>query len=221
MNEKIAWYIPGPRPLALKLMQTIGVPAMPGLRRPSIALDDTAISEDLDSLRLLLSGGEPVLLLAELDEPGGWAGWEAVSEARKEGMILPVMVLSGDASVMKGKRLSPSSMPEATNIWRSLYIPVSSKRRILNLLKLTGRRRDTASLLKVDGLLLDPGRRQVSRMERSWKMPPRNSICCIIWQRTWVKSVPVLRYYSRCAGVPFSCGHQCGGCVPASAAEGG
>lgn len=67
-----------------------------------------------------------MLLLAELDEPGGWAGWEAVSEVRKEGMILPVMVLSGDASVMKGKRLSPSSMPEATNTWRSLYIPVSS-----------------------------------------------------------------------------------------------
>lgn len=47
------------------------------------------------------------------------------------------------------------------------------KRRILNLLKLTGRRRDTVSLLKVDGLLLDPGRRQVSRDGTELKMTPK------------------------------------------------
>lgn len=129
VNEKIAWYIPGPHPDSLESdadreQRAVG---HAGLEEAIHSLGmTTAISEDLDSLRLLLLGGEPVLLLAELDDPGAWAGWEAVSEMRKEGMILPVMVLSGGHLKREGKRLSPYSMPEATNIWRSLYIPVSS-----------------------------------------------------------------------------------------------
>jgi two-component system copper resistance phosphate regulon response regulator CusR len=47
------------------------------------------------------------------------------------------------------------------------------KCRVLNLLKLTGRRRGLASLLKVDGLLLDPSRRQVSRDGVELKMTPK------------------------------------------------
>lgn len=129
MNEKIAWYIPGSLPDSREADadRGDGITGHTGLEEALRSLGMTiAISEDLDSLRLLLSGGEPVLLLAELAEPGGWAGWEAVSEARKEGMILPVMVISGGASGEKGRRLSPYSMPEATNTWSSLYIPVSS-----------------------------------------------------------------------------------------------
>lgn len=45
--------------------------------------------------------------------------------------------------------------------------------RVVNLLKLTGRRRDTATLLKVDGLVLDPGRRQVSRDGAEVRMTPK------------------------------------------------
>ncbi|MFC6650533.1 winged helix-turn-helix domain-containing protein [Paenibacillus rhizoplanae] len=174
MNEKIAWYIPGPHPDSLEADADDRDSGHAGLEEAIHSLGmTTAISEDLDSLRLLLSGGEPVLLLAELDEPGGWAGWEAVSEVRKEGMILPVMVLSWDASGMKGEA-AVSVFDAGGNEYMEKPVHTGEfKRRILNLLKLTGRRRDTASLLKVDGLLLDPGRRQVSRDGTELKMTPK------------------------------------------------
>ncbi|QUL52444.1 response regulator transcription factor [Paenibacillus tritici] len=178
MNELIGWYRPGPVPDERKA-------AADGDSRESgqIELEEaihslgmkTAISEDLESLRLLLSGGEPVLLLAELDEPGGWAGWEAVSEARNEGMILPVMVisLSGGLQEVRGEA-AVSAFEAGGNEYMERPVHTGEfKRRILNLLQLTGRRKETASLLKVDGLLLDPGRRQVSRDGTELMMTPK------------------------------------------------
>ena len=176
VNEKIAWYIPGPHPDSLEAEADREERAAghTGLEEAIHSLGiRTAISEDLDSLRLLLSGGEPVLLLAELEEPGGWAGWEAVSEVRKEGMILPVMVLSGGTSGERGEA-AVSVFDAGGNEYMEKPVHTGEfKRRILNLLKLTGRRRDTASLLKVDGVLLDPGRRQVSRDGVELKMTPK------------------------------------------------
>ncbi|MEK4851799.1 response regulator transcription factor [Paenibacillus sp. FSL H7-0756] len=176
MNEKIAWYIPGPRPDSLEADADREERAAghTGLEEAIHSLGmTTAISEDLNSLRLLLSGGEPVLLLAELDEPGGWAGWEAVSEVRKEGMILPVMVLSGGTPEDRGEA-AVSVFDAGGNEYMEKPVHTGEfKRRLLNLLKLTGRRRDTATLLKVDGLILDPGRRQVSRDGAELKMTPK------------------------------------------------
>lgn len=128
------------------------------------------ISEDLGDLRLLLSSAEPVMLVTELDVPDQWGGWEIVRELRDQGTLLPVMVLSGE-----GEEADVIAAFEAGGN-EYMVKPVRTgefRVRFLNLLKLTGRRRDRDSLLKVDGLILDPARRRVSRDGNEVTMTPK------------------------------------------------
>lgn len=166
MNELIAWYAPAPDTEDREASRAGLAEALRGLGMI------TARCEDPESLRIVLSSGEPVLLIAELDDPGGWAGWEEVAAARKEGMRLPVMVITGPS----GARGQAAVTVFEAGGNECMERPVHTGEfgcRILNLLKLTGRRRDTASLLKVDGLILDPGRRQVSRDGAELRMTPK------------------------------------------------
>jgi DNA-binding response OmpR family regulator len=176
VNEIIAWYAPGPAP-EVRESEAECKKREEGRAELEAAIRElgmkTATSEDVEDLRLLLSGQEPVLLLAELGEPGGWPGWRVVSEMREEGMVLPVMVISGGSEGERGPA-AVSAFGAGGNEY--MLRPVHTgefKCRVLNLLKLTGRRRGAASLLRVDGLLLDPSRRQVSRDGIELKMTPK------------------------------------------------
>lgn len=130
----------------------------------------TASSEDLDDLRLMLSKAEPVLLLAELYEAGGWKGWEIVAEIRKEGALLPVMVISGSHSEQEAVTAFAAG---SNDFMRKPLHTEEFKYRVRNLLWLTGRRSSLEALLKVDGLLIDPSRRQVSRDGIPLKLTPK------------------------------------------------
>jgi DNA-binding response OmpR family regulator len=127
-------------------------------------------SEDLEDLRLSISKVEPVLLLAELFEVGMWEGWNIISSIRDEGIILPVMVISEDRS--GDGAVSAFSAGGNEYMTKPLY-PGEFKCRVLNLLTLTGRRRNLNQLLKVDGLTLDPSRRLVTREGIELKMTPK------------------------------------------------
>ncbi|WNS44996.1 response regulator transcription factor [Paenibacillus sp. MMS20-IR301] len=176
MNELIAWYAPGLPPGEQESAEDRRSREA-GYSEVEAALRDlgmkTAISEDVEELRLLLSGTEPVLLLAELCDPGGWPGWSVVADIRNHGGILPVMVLSAASEEQQGAA-AVSAFDAGGNEYMSLPVHTGEfKCRVLNLLKLTGRRRGLASLLKVDGLILDPSRRQVSRDGNELKMTPK------------------------------------------------
>lgn len=163
MNEIIVWYTSGP-----PAGDHDGLEA--AVRELGIK---TAISKDIENLRLLLSGQKPVLLIAELHDAEGWAGWSIVSEVRQEGGVLPVMVISGEGVEHRGAAAVAAFQAGGNE---HVAWPVHTGEfisRLLNLLKLSGRRRGLASMLKVDGLLLDPSRRQVSRDGIELKMTPK------------------------------------------------
>lgn len=88
VNEIIAWYAPGPAP-EVRESEAERKKREEGRAELEAAIRElgmkTATSEDVEDLRLLLSGQEPVLLLAELGEPAGWSGWRVVSEMREGG----------------------------------------------------------------------------------------------------------------------------------------
>ncbi|NUU62807.1 response regulator [Paenibacillus agri] len=120
---------------------------------------EITISEDLRDLRLLLTGGDPILLLAELERADEWEGWRLVTELRDQGMDLPVLVMSGAGS---GED-AVAAFKAGANDYLSRPIHTGELTcRILNLLILSGRRRKN-HLLKIDGLILDPSSRHVNR----------------------------------------------------------
>lgn len=130
----------------------------------------TTISEDPEDLRLLLSSAQPAMLIAELENAGEWAGWSLISEIREQGVFFPVMIISGEGQAQ--------DIVEAFDKGGNEYMrrPLHRgefKCRVMNLLMLTGRRRGLHSLLKVDGLLIDPTRRLVSRDEVPLTLTPK------------------------------------------------
>lgn len=130
----------------------------------------TTMSEDLGDLRSLLSRLDPVLLLAELHHAAEWEGWAEIADLREQGRILPVMVISGGEYGEEAVAAFEAGGNEY------MVKPVHTgefKCRVENLLKLTGRRRDLSMLLRIDGLMLDPSRRLVSRDGTELKMTPK------------------------------------------------
>lgn len=127
-------------------------------------------SEDPEDLRSSIQKVEPVLLLADLCEVGTWEGWNIISSIREEGMILPVMVISGDPS---GDGAVSAFTAGGNDFMKKPLHTGEFKYRILNLLSLTGRRRNLNHLLKVDGLRLDPSRRLVTRDEIELNLTPK------------------------------------------------
>lgn len=162
LNEQVVW-IPS------KLIVTEDEHA--DLERALLDLGlKTIISEDLEDLHLLLTRIEPVLLLLELRKSEGWPGWEIISTIREEGRILPIMVISGDGSSNGAVTAFQSGGNEYMS--RPLHIE-EFKCRIRNLLELTGKRRGLGNLLRVDGLIIDPSSRLVSREGKEIKMTPK------------------------------------------------
>nr|WP_274528531.1 response regulator transcription factor [Paenibacillus piscarius] len=162
----IAWYAPASDPAGREASRT-GLEE--GLRSLGMT---TARSEDPESLRFVLSSGEPVLLVAELDDPGEWAGWEEVSAARRQGMRLPVIVITGPSEARGEAAVTVFEAGGNECMERPVHTGEFACR-VMNLLKLTGRRRDTGTLLKAGGLVLDPRRRQVSRDGAEVRMTPK------------------------------------------------
>ncbi|WP_379151883.1 winged helix-turn-helix domain-containing protein [Paenibacillus sp. sgz5001063] len=172
MNETIAWFVSGQSADALEGQETgDGKGEHRNLVQAVRDLGlNTAISEDLENLRLLLTRVEPVLLIAELDHAAEWAGWRLISDLRDQGKKIPVMVISGGTY--------GEAAAEAFGAGGSEYMvkPVhigEFKCRVENIIRLTGSRRDRSSLLKVDGLTLDPTRRVVRRDGMELKMTPK------------------------------------------------
>ncbi|OBZ19508.1 hypothetical protein A8L34_00885 [Bacillus sp. FJAT-27264] len=125
------------------------------------------MSEDLSDLRSLLTGGEPMLLLAELKRVDEWNGWQLIAELRDQGMDLPVLVMSGAGS---GEG-AVAAFKAGANDYLSHPIHTGELTcRIINLLILSGRRRRKNHLLKIDGLILDPGCRHVNRDGQQLKL---------------------------------------------------
>ncbi|WP_052380418.1 response regulator transcription factor [Paenibacillus camerounensis] len=120
----------------------------------------TVISEDPGDLRLLLDRVRPVLLLAEISNAGAWQGWNIISEYRSQGVFIPVMVIAGEGSGEEAVAVFEAGGNEY--MMRPLHTG-EFRCRVMNLLWLTGRRRGHESLIKIDGLMLDSGRRLVSR----------------------------------------------------------
>lgn len=173
MNEQIIWYAPIQNPESISTDECItkieGERLVIGQALSEIGLQ-TTISEDLEDLRLTLSRVEPKLLLAELCEVELWQGWDLISSLRDQGTVLPVMVISGEQS---GER-AVAAFKAGGNEYMSKPLHIGEfKSRIQNLLTLTGRRRNLDHLLKIDGLLLDPRRRLVSREGIELKMTPK------------------------------------------------
>ncbi|ASA21887.1 winged helix-turn-helix domain-containing protein [Paenibacillus donghaensis] len=131
------------------------------------------ISEDLEDLRLSVSKAEPLLVLLELlelDAPAEWPGWAVISDIREEGIPFPVMVIGGDASGSG----AAAALAAGGNEYMSRPIHTGEfSARVLNLIELTGRRRGLKSLLRMDGLVLDPARRQASRDGHELKLTPK------------------------------------------------
>lgn len=160
MNERVVWYVSErleEEHVALKrVLEELGLEA--------------TMSEDLEDLRSLLSRVEPVLLLTELYDAGGWEGWDIISAVREEGIVLPVIVISDDRS---GEG-AVAAFQAGGNDYLAKPIHLGEfKCRILNVLGLTRRRQALNNLLKVDGLLLDPSRRLVSREGKEMNMTPK------------------------------------------------
>lgn len=130
----------------------------------------TALSEDLEDLRLMLSKVEPVLLLTELYDAGGWEGWEIIADLRERGVFLPVVVISGGNS--EGEVVAAFEAGGNEYLKKPLHAG-EFKCRVMNLLWLTGHRRGHETRLKVDGLVLDPSRRLVSRDGNSLTLTPK------------------------------------------------
>lgn len=173
MNEQIVWYAPIQNPETIRIDEYITIiereRLVIGRALGEIGLE-TTISEDLEDLRLTLSRIEPKLLLAELCEVELWQGWDLISSIRDQGTVLPVMVISGEQS---GER-AVAAFKAGGNEYMSKPLHIGEfKSRIQNLLTLTGRRRNLSNLLKIDGLLLDPSRRLVSREGIELKMTPK------------------------------------------------
>ncbi|MNO24654.1 Transcriptional regulatory protein CusR [compost metagenome] len=172
VNEIIAWFIPGPPADVRESPEAVREREM-RMNLEQALLDlgvQTAISEDLEDLRLLLARVEPVLLLAELNHAAAWSGWRLIADLREQGKRLPVMVISEGAY---GEEAA-AAFEAGSNEY--MVKPVHTgefKCRVDNLLRLSGRRRGLSSLLKVDGLILDPTRRLVLRDGIELKMTPK------------------------------------------------
>ncbi|MBW4080440.1 response regulator transcription factor [Paenibacillus sp. S150] len=171
-NETIAWFVPA-QPADVRVGPEEGREREERLNLAEALQEmglQTAMSEDLEDLRSLLSRVEPVLLLTELNRAAEWAGWGIISDLRERGSVLPVMVISngafGEEAVAVFKAGGNEYMVKPVHIGEF-------KCRVDNLLRLTGRRRGLSSRLKVDGLILDPTRRLVSRDGIELKMTPK------------------------------------------------
>ncbi|WP_175406328.1 response regulator transcription factor [Bacillus sp. FJAT-27264] len=171
MNERIVWFdeerkSSGQEPSSrtYTLEKTDHDAALQALQEAGLEI---IMSEDLSDLRSLLTGGEPMLLLAELKRVDEWNGWQLIAELRDQGMDLPVLVMSGAGS---GEG-AVAAFKAGANDYLSHPIHTGELTcRIINLLILSGRRRRKNHLLKIDGLILDPGCRHVNRDGQQLKL---------------------------------------------------
>ncbi len=160
VNERVVWYASKHREEEHAALERV---------LEELGLEAT-MSEDLEDLRSLLSRVEPVLLLTELDDAGGWEGWDIISAIREEGIVLPVIVISDERS---GEG-AVAAFEAGGNDYLAKPVHLGEfKCRILNVIGLTRRRQGLNNLLKVDGLLLDPSRRLVSREGKEMIMTPK------------------------------------------------
>lgn len=173
MNEQIVWYAPKQNFANINANEDNEKTEAERIVVEQALLDigiQTVISTDIEDLRLLLSRLEPKLLLAELQEVEMWEGWDLITSVRDMGTVLPVMVIASEYS----GEIAVAAFKAGGNEFMSRPLHIGEfKCRILNLLTLTGRRRDLNHLLKIDGLMLDPSRRFVSRNGIELKMTPK------------------------------------------------
>lgn len=128
------------------------------------------VSTDLKDLCLQLAPDETALLVAEISNAAEWTGWEEVKAIREKGRQLPVIVLSEAG----GPEAAVAVFEAGGNDYMDKPLHLEELRcRIRNLLSLTGRRRLGNNVLKIDGLLLEPTRRHVSRDGQEMKLTPK------------------------------------------------
>ncbi|WP_410510985.1 response regulator transcription factor [Paenibacillus sp. BR2-3] len=173
MNERIIWFTPkweGVNDISAK---DDGWAEKKRMAADRLLFDvglEMAISTDLKDLRLQLSRDESVLLVAEIRNAGEWTGWEEIYALREKGRQLPVMVISEGG----GPEVAVAVFEAGGNEYMDKPLhPEEFRCRIRNLLSLTGRRRLGNHVLKIDGLVLEPTRRHVSRDGQEMKLTPK------------------------------------------------
>ncbi|MDQ0194853.1 response regulator transcription factor [Paenibacillus wynnii] len=163
MNERLVWFTPG-------LMKR---DEEENRNQIQVVFDiglTITTCENIEDLHEILSRIKPILLLVEVNNPKGWTGWNVISSLRKQGEIIPVMVISDEGSSIK----AVWTFESGGNEYMSKPLHVGEfKCRILNLLELSGKRRGLGNLLKIDSLILDPNHRHVSREGKELKMTPK------------------------------------------------
>lgn len=128
------------------------------------------VSTDMKDLRLQLLLEEPALLIAVLKDAVKWAGWEEINGARENGKMLPVFVISEGG----GPTAAVAVFEAGGNEYMDKPFHFEEFRcRVRNLLSLTGRKRLGNVVLRIDGLLLEPTRRHVSRDGEVMKLTPK------------------------------------------------
>ena len=126
--------------------------------------------EDIEDLQSILERMEPILLLVETKKSKGWPGWNRINSLKKEGKFIPVMVISKDSS---GED-AVWTFKSGGNEYMSHPINIEEFRgRVFNLLELTGKRRGLNHILKIDGLILDPSRRYITREGKELELTPK------------------------------------------------
>lgn len=136
------------------------------LKEESILLDWIT---DEDQLARRFAEGPPALYISEFDGADGWPGKEQAAAAREEGVIMPVLLIGS----MGGGEAAVRAFASGANDYMALPLHQGELiSRIVNLLQLSGRR-SRKGLLRIDALLLDPGRRQVSREGREISTTPK------------------------------------------------
>lgn len=130
-----------------------------------------------EELRERLQEGAYRLLAAELSPPGTerrraeerWL-WAAVDSIRSGGSVLPLLVVTPEGQADDAARLLERG---ANDYVRAPADPRELRARIANLLALSSARRGSGGRLEVDGLVVDPGRRQIWRDGRLLALTPK------------------------------------------------
>ena len=163
VNERLVWYSPGRKKMYKEENSVISQVLI------DIGLKIT-LCEEIEELQNILARIEPVMVLVELNKTSHWIGWKIIADLREEGRLIPIMVIS----VSNSSDEAVLAFESGGNDYMSRPLHVGEfKCRILNLLELTGKRRGLGNLIKIDGLILDPGHRYVSRDGNELKVTPK------------------------------------------------
>ncbi|WP_379126912.1 winged helix-turn-helix domain-containing protein [Paenibacillus sp. sgz500958] len=173
MRDRIIWYSPAKENMHNGMVHEGSWSGEHSALRDHFLLGrdlEMKVSTDLEDLRIQLTPDETALLVAEIPNAADWEGWQEVYTVREKGRQLPVVIISEGG----GPEVAIAVFEAGGNEYMDKPLhPEELRCRIRNLLSLTGRRRLGNEVLRVDGLILEPTRRYVSRDGEEKKLTPK------------------------------------------------